>query len=65
MWLATRNALDPNQACWLSYVKYLNVLFLVKFLNTSVVVCLFPSSLICYTKRAVTFSSYHHEETGK
>ena len=29
-------------------------------LNTSVVVCFFPSSLICYTKRAVTlcFSKY-------
>ena len=24
------------------------------FLNTSVAVCLFPSSLICYNKRAVT-----------
>ena len=26
------------------------------FLNTSVVVCLFPCSLICYSKRAVTLS---------
>ena len=24
------------------------------FLNTSVVVCLFPGALICYSKRAVT-----------